>query len=175
MSVDENDTNTPDIPVLYSDEEAKHPIAWDKNLASIFGTLETIGSAIRDQRPDIHRLVTTNTVEERGITYIDNTANIDFLEGPALQSKLPDYSFEKPCPPTETKVKTVKTALLLAKEPAHTFTTTLTDAQRKRYSLQTGPVVKLKATFLRILGKIFAITIATKRLYKESEKECRCA
>ena len=55
MSVDEqlgtNDTNNSGITVLYSDEEAKHPITWDKNLASIDGKLAAVGRALRTQVP----------------------------------------------------------------------------------------------------------------------------
>ena len=74
-SLDEDDT-THSIPTptvqhhspLYSDEEGKYPITWDKNTASITGTLAVVGRAIRTQKP---KLVTIGTVEERGITFIE--------------------------------------------------------------------------------------------------------
>ena len=47
----------------------------------------------------------------------------------------------------------------------------MTVAQSKRYSLQTGPAERLKAKLLRILGRIFATTLQTKRLYKASEAD----
>ena len=55
MSVDDSDSNNSDIPVLYSDEEHKHPIIWDKNAASIIGTLVNVGRALRTQQPELHR------------------------------------------------------------------------------------------------------------------------
>ena len=50
-----------------------------------------------------------------------------------------------------------------------TTTETMSDAQRRRYSLQTGPVEKQQAKLLRILGKIFATTLQTKRAFRESD------
>ena len=82
MSLNDDDNNTNTADTLYSDESGKVPIAWDKNTASILGTLIGAGRALRNQHPDIYRLITTNTVEERGITYIDNPAIIDILEKP---------------------------------------------------------------------------------------------
>ena len=76
----DGDNTHSDIPTLYSDEEGKHPITWDRNLASIVGTLAAVGRAIRTQQPRIYRLIVTRTVEERGLTFIDSTANIDFLD-----------------------------------------------------------------------------------------------
>ena len=49
MSLDDDDTNNTDASVLYSDEEMKLPITWDKNVASITGTLRAVERAIRTQ------------------------------------------------------------------------------------------------------------------------------
>ena len=82
MSLNDDDADLKsDIPVLYSDEEGKHPITWVKNNAAITGTLINVGRALRTQYPELHKLITTNTVEERGITYIDNPANVHELYG----------------------------------------------------------------------------------------------
>ena len=45
MPLDDDGTIHSDIPVLYSDEEGKEPISWDKNLASLTGTLSIVGRA----------------------------------------------------------------------------------------------------------------------------------
>ena len=79
LTADDDETHNPDASVLYSDEEMKLPITWDKNIASVHGTLHSVQRALRTQHPDLHRLIVTGTVEERGITYIDSPANIDFL------------------------------------------------------------------------------------------------
>ena len=103
-SLNDDDNTHSNITVLFSDEEGKQPIIWDKNTASINGTLAIVGRAIRTQLPKIYKLVTTGTVEDRGITYIDNPAKIDFLENATISSVKafnPKYTFEKPCPPTE--------------------------------------------------------------------------
>lgn len=169
MSLDNDDSHSSDVTVLYSDEECKRPVTWDNNLGSINGTLLLTGRAIREQLPELHRLIVTNTVEERGITYIDDPAKIDLLESKDLRPHATAHSFTKPCPPTATKVKELSDALA-EEELEYTFTTVdkMTTAQLKRYSLQSGPVEKLKSKLLRVLGKIFATTLKTKRLYRES-------
>ena len=122
MSLNDDDADTKsDIPVLYSDEEGKHPITWVKNNAAITGTLINVGRALRTQYPELHKLITTNTVEERGITYIDNPANIDFLEDAAIQAEDATYSFEKPCPPTAQRVSFVNDARVALSLREHGF------------------------------------------------------
>ena len=50
MSLNDDDADLKsDIPVLYSDEEGKHPITWVKNNAAITGTLINVGRALRTQ------------------------------------------------------------------------------------------------------------------------------
>ena len=62
MSLNDDDADLKsDIPVLYSDEEGKHPITWVKNNAAITGTLTNVGRALRTQYPELHKLITTNT------------------------------------------------------------------------------------------------------------------
>ena len=55
-SLNQDDTTNSDTTVLYSDEEGKYPITWDKNTASITGTLAIVGRAVRAhaeaQRPE---------------------------------------------------------------------------------------------------------------------------
>ena len=57
----------------------------------------------------------------------------------------------------------------------HSFTDsddlTNTPALLKRYSLQTGPHERLKAKLLRTLGRVFATTLRTKRLYRASDAD----
>ena len=77
MSLDQDDTHQTDGLTLYTDEQAKVPITWDHNVASITGTLLSVGRALRTQYPELHHLIVTNTVEERGITYIDDPTKID--------------------------------------------------------------------------------------------------
>ena len=72
MASDGDATPTSDIIVLYVDGEGTMIISWDKNIGSLNGTLSLVARAIHAQCPDLHKLLTTNTVEERGITYIDN-------------------------------------------------------------------------------------------------------
>ena len=86
MSLETDDNHNADIPVLYMDQEGKQPIIWDKNAASITGTLTVASRAIRAQFPDLHKFITTNTVEEKGITFIDNPAKIDYLEDAKLKA-----------------------------------------------------------------------------------------
>ena len=135
-SLDQDDTTNSDTTVLHSDEEGKYPITWDKNTASITGTLAIVGRAVRAQKPKLHKLVTTGTVEERGITYIDNPAKIDFLEDTSLKAleASEGYSFSKPCPSSTYKAKEVNDALTLAGKDELEFTTaaTMTTAQLKR-------------------------------------------
>ena len=65
MSVDDSDSNNSDIPVLYSDEEHKHPITWDKNAASIIGSPKWVARSARSS--PIHGLVRALEVgPERG-------------------------------------------------------------------------------------------------------------
>ena len=132
-SLNDDDITHTIASTLYSDEEGKHPITWDKNTASITGTLAIVGRAIRSQKPKLHKLVVTGTVEERGITYIDNPAKINFLEEPSLKAldDAENYSFDKPCPSTAYKTTEVNDALTLAGKDEREFTTadtmTLTD------------------------------------------------
>ena len=105
-----------DIPDLFSDEEGQRPIIWDRNNASITGTLALTDRALRDQHPEVHRFVTTRTVEERGITFIDNPAKIDMLENPGIKSLAGTFSFDKPCPPSATKARQINDALVLDKK-----------------------------------------------------------
>ncbi len=65
MALEHDDANTnaeTTALTLYSDEESKQPIVWDKNVASINGTLAYVSRAIVAQHPDIHKLIVTNTV-----------------------------------------------------------------------------------------------------------------
>ena len=72
MSLDHDDTKTNSaVSDLYSDEEETKIITWDRNLASIPGTLTLCDRALRTQHAEVYRYVTTRTVEDRGITYID--------------------------------------------------------------------------------------------------------
>ena len=103
MSLDLDDTSHTDNLSIFADEESKIPIHWDKNVASISGTLLSVGRALRTQHPELHHLIVTNTVEERGITYIDNPAKINLLENPKLGPEKA-YTFADPCPPTETRM-----------------------------------------------------------------------
>ena len=96
MSLDNDDSHSSDIPVLYADEEGKVIITWNKNIASVTGTLSLVGRAIRTQQPDLHKLIEMNIVEERGITYIDDPAKIDLLEDKALQPYVEPNTFDKP-------------------------------------------------------------------------------
>ena len=57
MPLDADDTTISDASVLFSDEEGLKPIVWDKNAASITGTLSLVGRALRAQHPEIHRLI----------------------------------------------------------------------------------------------------------------------
>lgn len=109
MTLNDDVTPTTDITILYVDGEATQPIIWDKNIASLTGTLNIAGRAIRAQCPDIHKLLTSNIVEERGITYIDNPAKIDLLENPEL--KVTAGTLTAPCPPTP-KLQAVVNAVL---------------------------------------------------------------
>ena len=178
MSLETDDNRNADIPVLYMDQEGKQPIIWDKNAASITGTLTVVSRAIRAQFPDLHKFITTNTVEEKGITFIDNPAKIDYLEDAKLKAfdaKAFTYSVAKPCPPTASKAKALNDDLTAAGKTTYTFLTAdkMTDQQRKRYSLQSGPLEKASAKLLRALGKIFAVTLQTKRIYKAAEGDGR--
>ena len=147
MSLNDDDNNTNTADTLYSDESGKVPIAWDKNTASILGTLIGAGRALRNQHPDIYRLITTNTVEERGITYIDNPAIIDILEKPELAELRNAHSFAEPCPATPARIKDYNTGLVLLAKPEFKFRTTsdgLSDAQLRRYSFLQGPADRLR-------------------------------
>ena len=111
MSTDDDATIADTANTLYSDQEGKVPIIWDKNTASIPGTLAAVGRAIQTQRPHLYKYIVTGVIEDRGITYIDNPAQIDFIENnnevTTKEAELPNaaYSFDKPCPPTVDRVR----------------------------------------------------------------------
>ena len=45
-AVDDDAHQHSDSTVLFSDEESRHPISWDKNAASIRGTMVIVARAI---------------------------------------------------------------------------------------------------------------------------------
>ena len=125
-SLDEDDT-THSIPTptvqhhspLYSDEEGKYPITWDKNTEHHRhprGRRARHSHAEAEARHDRHG---------RGARHHIYRAKIDFLEDASLE-KLDEsegYSFEKPCPLSTYKIQDVNDALALAGKGEFTFTT----------------------------------------------------
>ena len=88
MSLDLDDTSHTDNLSIFADEESKIPIHWDKNVASISGTLLSVGRALRTQHPELHHLIVTNTVEERGkVPFVRTMHNVADFFTKAFEAK----------------------------------------------------------------------------------------
>ena len=140
-----------DVPV-HADN--KTPIIFNKNDATIRGTLHEIGKWIkRTKRHDA--LITHHAVHDHGVMYFDTVQAVTFYNNVHTDGDTKKKDIFNPCPPTPARIESAKDHAAALTLPEPTFATTIEPADSRRLRVLVERVDEDKASLIVSLNYVF--------------------